>query len=299
MRYTASLSAILCCLFVNSASAEAPKPSFPLSPTEILEAAPATVWRDLEPENLMVMTLTGGKTVVIYLAPEFAPAHVGNIRLLAQTGWFSGSKIVRVQDNYVTQWGRTEEEAKLPAGIVKPTPAEYDSPGLGHGFKPIPYGDAYAKKVGFLHSWPVATDNKAHWLIHCYGMVAVGRDMAPDTGTGQELYTVIGHAPRHLDRNLAVVGRIISGMEFMTALPRGTGPLGFYEDPAQQTEIVKVGLVSDMAEADRPRYQILDTDTATFDQFVHARANRGGPFFNLAAGGVDVCNSMPPVRLKP
>ena len=48
-------------------------------------------------------------------------------------------------------------------------------------------------------------------------MVGVGRDLSPDTGTGGELYAVIGHAPRHLDRNIALVGRIVSGIEHMSA----------------------------------------------------------------------------------
>ncbi len=61
-------------------------------------------------------------------------------------------------------------------------------------------------------------------------MVGVGRNVSPDTGTGAELYTVIGHAPRQLDRNIALVGRIIEGMENLSSLPRGKGELGFYAD---------------------------------------------------------------------
>ena len=48
----------------------------------------------------------------------------------------------------------------------------------------------------------------------------------PDTGTGGELYAIIGHAPRQLDRNIALVGRVVQGIEQMSSLPRGTEALG-------------------------------------------------------------------------
>ena len=68
-------------------------------------------------------------------------------------------------------------------------------------------------------------------------MVGVGRNYSPDTGSGAELYTVIGHAPRHLDRNIALVGRVIEGMEHLSTLPRGTGDLGFYKTAPERTPI--------------------------------------------------------------
>ncbi|GAA3255116.1 hypothetical protein GCM10020258_13330 [Sphingomonas yabuuchiae] len=42
-------------------------------------------------------------------------------------------------------------------------------------------------------------------------------------GVGAELYTIIGHSPRGLDRNIAVVGRVVDGMDALSTLPRGTG----------------------------------------------------------------------------
>ena len=59
------------------------------------------------------------------------------------------------------------------------------------------------------------TAPKAGWadLAHCYGSVGVGRDLSPDTGTGGELYAVIGQAPRQLDRNIALVGRVVDGID--------------------------------------------------------------------------------------
>ncbi|OYU74881.1 MAG: peptidylprolyl isomerase, partial [Alphaproteobacteria bacterium PA3] len=62
--------------------------------------------------------------------------------------------------------------------------------------------DAYSQRSLFSFGWPLAQDGgqpeSSLWPTHCYGMVGVGRNYSPDTGSGAELYTVIGHAPRHL-----------------------------------------------------------------------------------------------------
>lgn len=136
------------------------------------------------------------------------------------------------------------------------------------------------------------------WPIHCYGMVGVGRSYSPDTGSGAELYTVIGQAPRHLDRNIALVGRIISGMEHLSSLPRGSGALGFYteEEAELRTPILSVRVSSDLPADEQLRFEYLDTDGDTFIRYAEARADRRDPFFIAPARGVDICNLPVPIR---
>lgn len=136
------------------------------------------------------------------------------------------------------------------------------------------------------------------WPVHCYGMVGVGRSYSPDTGSGAELYTVIGHAPRHLDRNIALAGRIISGMEHLSSLPRGSGALGFYtaEEADKRTPILSIRVASDLPEAEQPRFEYLSTETESFARYAEARANRRDPFFIVPAGGADICNIPVPIR---
>ena len=129
-------------------------------------------------------------------------------------------------------------------------------------------------------------------------MVGVGRDQAPDTGTGGELYAVIGHAPRHLDVNIALVGRVIDGTERLTAHPRGTEALGFIRDPKNHLPIARVRLAADIPAAERPAYEVMRTDAPAFSSYVTERANRGGGFFIRPAGGVDLCNALVPTRRK-
>lgn len=271
-----------------------------VEPSEVIAKSVAADWREIAPENLLVMELRDGSRVAIELAPDFAPVHVANIRALARAGWWDGAAVYRVQENYVVQWGVNESPKPLPAGVVKAPPAEYDRPLAGLDVRPLGYPDSYAPMAGYAGGWPVGYDPEAGraWLTHCYATVGVGRDLAPDTGTGGELYAVIGHAPRHLDLNIAAVGRVIDGFTALTARARGTEALGFIKDPAQHIPIRRVRLVADIPAAERPRYEAMRTDTPAFAAFVTGRANRGGTFFNRPAGGVDLCNALVPVRAK-
>ena len=274
--------------------AAAPPAAAP-TPQEIADRAPPAAWRTIPAEDIVVMTLANGASVALQLAPAFAPVHVANIRALVRAGWFDGAAIVRVQDDYVVQWARSDEGRPLPPGVDPDPPAEYEGPGTAP-FRPLGFRDAYAAQTGHVAGWPVATDGKARWLVHCYGMVGVGRDNPPDTGNGTELYAVIGHAPRHLDRNLALVGRVVAGAERMAALPRGGAALGFYKTAAERTAIVSARIAADLPPATRPAFAVLDTDGPVFADWVKARANRGDGFFIKAAGALDICNAMPPVR---
>ncbi|MDO6415840.1 peptidylprolyl isomerase [Sphingomonas sp. BIUV-7] len=268
----------------------------PVTPASVLAEAPAAAWIAPAPDDLLVMDLAGGKRVVIALAPDFAPVHAANIKALARAHWYDGLWIERVQDNYVVQWGDPSEKKPLPAGVVADPPAEYERAAAGLALTPHPYRDTFADTVGFAAGWPVAEQGAQAWLTHCYGMVGVGRGNAPSTGSGAELYAIIGHAPRALDRNIALVGRVLTGFESMTALPRGSEAMGFYKSVAERLPIVQARLASELPEAERPRVRILDTASATFAAWVKVRANRQDDFYVRPAGAVDLCSVMPPVK---
>jgi peptidylprolyl isomerase len=278
------------------AAAPAAKPK---TPSEIVAGAPKADWREIPADDLLVFELKDGKKVVMQLAPDFAPVHVANIRALAKGGWWDGSAIYRVQDNYVVQWGNNESDKPFPAGVVAKPPAEYHRARKGLLITPLGSPDAYAPSAGFARGWPVAYDNARGTanLAHCYAMVGVGRGLSPDTGTGGELYTAIGHAPRHLDRNIAVVGRIVQGIDQMSSLPRGTEALGFYKERTSDVPIVGARLVSDLPVSERPRFEYLRG--ASFAAYLHARKNRQDDFFIRPAGGADLCNISVPVRPVP
>jgi cyclophilin family peptidyl-prolyl cis-trans isomerase len=275
------------------------------TPKELLGKSTPQEWRKPDPRNLLVMQLPQGQ-VLIELAPDFTPLHVANIRTLAHEHYFDDLAIVRVQDNFVTQWGDPQsddngDKNKLKSlGTAKATlPPEYTRPfDAKLPFTALPDGDVYASEVGFSEGFPAGRDKASgqEWLTHCYGMVGAGRDIDPRTGSGSELYVVIGQAPRGLDRNLAVVGRVLQGMEYLSGLPRGTGPLGFYEKPSQRVTINSVRLASDLPADQRPAIEVLRTDSATFTALVDAKRNRRDDFYRNPAGKIDLCSINIPVR---
>lgn len=302
---TACCIAIVLALTLGTASA-AKEPETPHVRTlaDIIAAAPAAEWRDLDPNNTLYMELPSGR-VVIELAAKYAPIHAANINTLVHEKYFDGVAIIRVDDNYVTQWGDpSEDEATAKSyGAALPTlPPEFtvsisdDLP-----FTRLPDGDIYAPEVGFSDSFPVGRDpgNQQTWLTHCYGAVGVARSYAPDSGNGSGLYTVIGHSPRHLDRNVAVVGRVVQGMELLTALPRGTGPLGFYEKAEQRVPINSVRLAADVPEAQRSHLQVMRSDSESFAAVIDFRRNRHDDFYQSPAGHIELCNVQIPVREAP
>jgi peptidylprolyl isomerase len=286
------------------AAQPAAQPEPPPTMAAVLEAASAADWRPLDPARTLEIELASGGRVVVELAPEFAPRHVENIVRLVRQRYFDGLPIVRVQENYVVQWGDpdSDEDTARPLGEAQPRlAAELDRPLAGLEPTALPDADAYAPRTGFAGGFPVAWEPATAriWLAHCYAMLGVGRGDAADSGSGAELYVVIGHAPRHLDRNVTLVGRVVRGMERLTTLPRGTGPLGFYEDAAQRIPLRSVRLAADLPAAERPALEALRTDTATFRALIEARRHRREPWFLHPVGHIELCNVPLPIRDAP
>jgi peptidylprolyl isomerase len=290
-------------LCTSPATAATPKTPY-RSAGEIVSAAPDSAWRTPDPDNLLYM-LIGDGVVVIELAPEFAPAHVANIRALARGHFWDGTSVYRSQDNFVAQFGDADADdpAKArPLGEAKDhLPAEFRREAKGLAFDRLPDVDGWAPEAGFSSGFPVARDRKANraWLTHCYGAVGAARGNEADSSVGAELYVVIGQAPRQLDDNITVVGRVLSGMELLSATRRGPDPMGFHENPADRTPIRVLRLASEVPESARIPLQVLRTDTQTFRDLVESRRNRVDDFYKRPAGHIDLCNVAIPTRAAP
>jgi cyclophilin family peptidyl-prolyl cis-trans isomerase len=267
----------------------------PVAVADLLADSPAEDWRVPDPEDTLYLDLARGR-VVIELAAHMAPQHVANIRALARTHYFDGLAILRVQDNYVVQWDDPDHHRPIPAGVraaVEFTTAA----GADARFEPLAERDAYAPQVGFLDGFPAARDPRSHiaWLAHCYGMVGAGRDDPPESD-GTEMYAVIGHAPRQLDRNVALVGRVLQGMELLSSLPRGSGEMGFYLPSETTVPVRSVRIAADVPKAERTPVEVLRTNSATFRAVLEQRRQRHEPWFKFSPDHIDVCNVPLPVR---
>jgi len=287
------MSAALACLTTTAIAGDIP------TTAEVMAALQESDWREPNPGDLLYMRVNGGE-VIVELAPTFAPKTVANIKTLVREKYFDGLFVIRSHDNYVVQWGDPAEEASEMRSlgsadeIIDP---EFHRPIDGLEITVVDSRDAYADTVGFADGIPVGSDGAKVWPLHCYGMLGVGRGMSADSGNGSSLYIVSGHAPRHLDKNLTVPGRVLTGVELLTALPRGTGPLGFFESPEEYVQILNVRLGDELADDERADIRVLRTDTAAFDAFVASRTTRNEEFFIDPTGRIEICNINPPVTI--
>lgn len=309
-RAVIALLAVLLCLPALAASPQASpaKGKYTPSVSRILSESKPWEWRRPDPENLLVMRLPSGR-VVLELDPAYAPLHVANIRTLVREHYFDGLAIVRVQDDFVAQWDDPEgDDGGDPRqvrslGKAKVTlPPEFTRPiTRSLPWVRLPDGDVYAPEVGFSRDFPAARDPARNetWLVHCYGTLGVARDNAPDSGNGSALYVVIGQPPRRLDRNLTVVGRVVEGMDKLSALPRGRGPVGFYAHPKDRTPILDIRLAADLPPSERPNLEILRTHSPTFQKVLNAARDRHDAFFSTPPGKVGICALPVPVRPLP
>jgi len=267
----------------------------PVTVADLLAGASAADWRVPRPDDTLYLELPRGR-VVIELATRAVPQHAANIKTLVRAHYFDGLAIIRVQDNYVVQWDDESHRRPVPAGVRSSVEFTAHAHAAAR-FEPLADHDLYAPQVGFLDGFPAGRDPRTHtvWLAHCYGMVGAGRD-DPAESTGAELYAVIGHAPRQLDRNVALVGRVLKGIELLSTLPRGSGEMGFYVASEPPVPITAIKLASDVPESERTPIEVLRTDSATFRSVLAQRRERHEPWFKHNPGAIDLCNVPLPVR---
>jgi cyclophilin family peptidyl-prolyl cis-trans isomerase len=288
----ASVGVALCALGLGLGTLEAK----PVTVADLLESAQASEWRTPNPADILYIDLPKGR-VVIELAAQAIPLHAANIKALVRAHYFDGLAIIRAQDNYVVQWDDESHQRALPAGIRSSVEFIADA-GADSRFQRLPDRDLYASEVGFLDGFPAGRDPRTHkvWLAHCYGMVGAGRD-DPAESTGAELYAVIGNAPRQLDRNVALVGRVLKGVDLLSTVPRGTGEMGFYTASESPVPITSINLASDVPESERTPIEVLRTDSATFHAVLTQRREHHEPWYKYSPGVIDLCNIPLPVRI--
>ncbi len=266
------------------------------SPAEVIAASQPAEWRALDPENTLYMDFPEGR-VVIEMAPQFAPNHVANVKTLSREGFFANGAVTRVQDNFVTQWAQAGDPARPPKVGVEKLNAEFTLPRVAiANFDVLPDPDTYADEVGYINGMTAARDAASVWLTHCYGMVGVGRENEENSGGGTELYVIIGHSPRNLDRQLTMLGRVVQGMEIMSAFPRGTGDAGFYKTPAEYRRYADIKVAADVPVGQRTNLEVLRTDSASFATLVNSRRWRKDDFYTKPVGRIGLCNITVPVR---
>lgn len=260
-----------------SQSAEAPPPP-PAPPA----GAPASEWRTVPPENLLVIDTTKGR-ILIEMIPEIAPGHVERMRLLARAAFFDNLKWHRVIDYFMAQTGDP-----LGTGDGQSAWPDLKAEFTFRRGPETPFQPTAAPAgalVGFLHALPVQTqpdalmaqtgDGKVHgWGLYCPGVAGMARDDNPDSANSQ--FFIMRQAYPSLDKRYTVWGVAVAGLDVVRTLNFGTDASGIVAQPDLMT---RVRVAADLAEAERPVAQVLDTASPRFRDLVRqAREARGADF---------------------
>ena len=141
--------------------------------------------------------------VVIEMFSDDAPNHVARIKELVRAGFYNGLKFHRVIDGFMAQTG-------CPFGT-----------GTGGSGKKL--------KAEFNRR------------PHLRGTVSMARAMDPDSADSQ-FFICFAEAP-WLNGQYTVWGEVVSGMEYVDMIKRGTGGNGMVSQP---DEIVSVAVIADL-----------------------------------------------------
>jgi peptidylprolyl isomerase len=261
-------------------------------------AADDFMWREVDPENLVFIDLHEGQ-VVIELNPLFAPKTVRQFRKLVQEHFYDGLSFYRVIDGFVAQGGDGSDLGEL--SLVPLIEAEFErEPYDEMAFTRVQKDDLFAPETGFIDGFAAGRDQSENmvWLTHCPGVVAMARNDGADSSR-TDFYFVIGQAPRYLDRNMNIFGRVIDGMDVVQKIRRGpAGENGVILDDTASSRIRRMRLASDIPKEERLSAFVMDTNSKGFKKYLDSRRNRSQKFFHRKPPKVlDVCQVPVPSRI--
>jgi peptidylprolyl isomerase len=253
-------------------------------------AANDNIWRQVDPGNLVFIELIEGE-ITIELNPLFAPETVKQFRKLVQDRFYDGLSFYRVIDGFVAQGGDGSDLGKLSLVPLIDAEFELDLPEELE-FTRVQKNDLFAPETGFVDGFAAARDvseNKV-WLTHCPGIVAMARNDGPDSSR-TDFYFVIGQAPRYLDRNMNIFGRVIHGMDVVQRIQRGpANENGIIQDETTSSRIRSMKLASEIPKKERLSAFVIDTNSKEFEKTLKNRRNRKQAFFhNKPPKVLDVC----------
>lgn len=254
--------------------------------------------------NLVYLETTDG-LIIVQLLPQISPKHVKQFKQLVNSKWYNGLPFYRVIEGFVAQAGEGEGEwdnvKGKPSKFKQLLKAEFTQP-VSDNFTLMQSPDLLAPQTGFIDSIPAGRDliTKEQWFLHCSGTVAMARGNDADSASS-EFYIVIGQAPRHLDRNMSVFGRVVFGMDVVQRLPRGDKRKGGVIDNDQPKGIIVAAHLGDTLSQDNQHtVSVQSAKSVAFQQRIESAKNRTHEFYVYPGNGnIDVCYYQPSVTVTP
>jgi peptidylprolyl isomerase len=148
-------------------------------------AGRAPVALPTDKQNLLLLDLSTGGRVTIWLRPDVAPKMVERIRTLVRRHFYDGLAFHRVIEGFMAQGG--------------------DPKGDGTGGSDLPDLPA-----------------EFNYLPHVRGAVAAARADKEDSANSQ--FYIVFQPRLTLDKKYTVFGRVIDGMQYVDAIERGEPP---------------------------------------------------------------------------
>lgn len=290
---------------VSACAAEAPQDSVtPLDTvTQLVTSkaktgfdAPQSAWRNVDPENLLVIDTVYGQ-IGVELYPEIAPKHVAQIKALTRQSFYDMITFHRVIDGFMNQTGDPKGDGTGDSAMP-----DIEAEFLFRRPPSMPIELIDARKtptgevgVGFYKALPVASqpagqamltkDGKVEaYGIHCSGVTSMARAQNPNSANSQ--FFLMRGTAEHLDRNYSIWGNTVYGREHLTKFKVGVKG----DDDSFVPDVMrKVRIAADIPDAERPNIQTLKVDSPAFDQYLTSQKDASGAY-------PDICDITIPSR---
>ena len=235
-------------------------------------------YRAPDPNNTIVVDTTKGR-IVFELYPVMAPANAERLLTLTHQHFYDGLIFHRVIEDFMDQTG--DPKGTGEGGSTLPNvKAEFT---MRHDAS-FPLTVASRPKgsvIGFVGAMPVqsqvnellpmSVDGKiSAWPLYCQGVIGIARDNDPDSANSQ-FFFMRGANP-NLEKRYTAVGVVISGLDVVRKIKIG-------EPAVNPDKMLKVQVLADMPEAERPQLEVMDTASSQFQAIIDStRKDKGADF---------------------
>ena len=259
--------------------------------------APDTAWRDVDPENLILIDTAYG-VIGVELYPELAPNHTARVKTLTRNGFYDNVPFHRVIDGFMNQTGDGTNGDGTGDSDLPDLEQEFlfrRSPEMAVTLTGTRGNGDRAIEVGFFKAMPIATqpisqafltkDGKVGAFgLHCKGVTSMARTNDPNSANSQ--FFLMRDIAEHLDAQYTIWGNTVLGYEHLERPKVGAvgQDQGFVPD---QMNTVRVA--ADLPETERPKVQVMKTDSPAFQIYLKTKKKDDGSY-------PDICDIPVPNR---
>lgn len=251
-------------------------------------------WREVAPENLLVMETTEGR-VLIELYPEVAPQHVERVRTLARQGFYDGVPFHRVMTGFMAQTGDPTGTGEGGSGLPDLLAEFTFRRGPEPAFAPVSGSDQSMRRptggqVGIFGALPISTQPDGQMFVtrdgrvdavawFCPGVVGAARTASNVNSSNSQFFIMTG-SQMSLNGQYTVWGHVVGPMDAVLALEPGDGQTGMVPE-ADRDRMTRVRIAADIPQGERPTARVLDVRSQRFQQLVEERRAAGGSRFSV------------------